>query len=148
MTVLRLALVAAIAVGLAACGSGRPKAPPQQASQSQQTAKIEKSEPRGQAAIAPARPQEPVNDDPQQFMGLDQPGVTAIIGKPAMIRRDGPAEVWQYRGQGCVFDIFMYRKEDDGFEVKYVDLRAPDLAEDRQRACLANIIRSNRPATS
>lgn len=102
-----------------------------------------------EVATAPATPPAPVNDDPQQFMGLNQAGVTEIIGNPALIRRDGPAEVWLYRGQGCLFDIFLYRQDDDSFQVRYVELRAPDLPEDKHRACLADIIRAGKttPAT-
>lgn len=144
-TVLFLALM-----GLAACGGGAAKEPPGNAAAKSPVSAAAESKKKDKVAIAPAEPPEPVNDDPQQFMGLDQPGVSAIIGKPAMIRRDGPAQVWQYRGPGCYLDIFMYRQDNDTFEVRYVDLRAPELAEDKHRGCLADLIRSNRqkPATS
>ena len=60
--------------------------------------------PRGPIAdLTPA-----VNDDPEQLVGLDDAGLEALLGKPAFRREDTPALVWQYRTDGCVFDIFLY----------------------------------------
>src|SRR3546814_1742826 len=47
----------------------------------------------------------PVNDDPAQLLGLDRDGVSALLGTPDLIRREAPAEIWQYVGGNCVFDV-------------------------------------------
>lgn len=91
------------------------------------------------APVKPAAP-EPVNDNPMQFMEMSTRQLSQAVGHPHMVRRDGPAEVWQYRGEGCVLDLFLYDQE-GGLQVKYVDLRSQSLADDSLRACLADIIR-------
>jgi len=100
----------------------------------------------------------PVDDDPQQFVGLEALDVAQRLGAPALVRRDGRAEVWLYAGQGCAVDIFLYASDQEGQEgereaggltARYVDLRSPtnspgnssanSVAEDR--ACLAAMLR-------
>ena len=73
-------------------------------------------------------------------MELSSAEVSERVGRPHFVRRDGPAEVWQYRGEGCFLDLFLY-KRGSGFHVKYVDLRSQQLGGDRLRDCLADIIR-------
>src|SRR3546814_12494713 len=52
----------------------------------------------------------PVNDDPAQLLGLDRDGVSALLGTPDLIRREAPAEIWQYVGGNCVFDVVLYER--------------------------------------
>lgn len=89
-------------------------------------------------AVTAALPE--VDDDPDQFLGARPSGVIAALGEPAQIRRDGPAEVWQYRGADCVLDLFLY-ETDGSRRVDYVELRNPGLSIDERRACLADLIR-------
>ena len=30
------------------------------------------------------------------------------LGAPEFVRRDGPAQIWQYRAENCVLDLFLY----------------------------------------
>jgi len=82
-----------------------------------------------------------VDDDPQQFMGLDGNSITLALGQPDLIRRDGPAEVLQFRGQACVLDLFMYPGDDQVLSVRHVELRGASLNVDAERSCLAEMIR-------
>ena len=42
---------------------------------------------------------------PTDLVGLDGTTVEHWFGKPGLVRRDFPAEVWQYRNQACVLDV-------------------------------------------
>lgn len=82
----------------------------------------------------------PVNDDPQQFMGLEGHVVDRKLGPPTLIRRDGKAEVWVYRGTGCRLDIFFYA-EQQSLTARFVDLRKVEEDGGREpRACLRRML--------
>ncbi len=87
----------------------------------------------------------PVNDDPQQLMGLDRATLNEKLGEPALIRRDGDAEVWQYRADRCVLDLFLYGVDK---KVEHVDLRdRGDGGASSVRDCFAGMLRAAMPST-
>ena len=89
-----------------------------------------------------ALPPEPViNDDPQQLMGLDPSALNALLGEPELIRRETPAEIWQYRNEGCVFDVFLYDTS-SGREVTYIEARDDAAQQIETRACLNGLLRA------
>lgn len=45
---------------------------------------------------------------PERIMGLTRTGLLDLLGKPDFLRRDAPAEIWQYRGKECILDVFLY----------------------------------------
>ena len=101
--------------------------------------------PRQSATLAPepaepTAPEIPVNDDPAQFMNVGDSDLRDVLGDPALIRRDGAAEVWQFRGDDCTLDLFLYPAEGGALAVKHVELRGE--APDERRACLARMIRA------
>ena len=49
--------------------------------------------------------------DPRRLLDLGRYDLSSILGKPAFIRRDMSAEVWQYRTDTCVLDLFLYNFE-------------------------------------
>lgn len=132
--------------------------PSQRASQSDTTEQVssatvaEDTTPRAESLADPARDRNdpavaslpPVDDDPQQFIGLSGLDVSHRLGAPALVRRDGPAEVWQYRGPNCLFDIFLYAQDDAAapLSVRYVDLRSPASTTAERRECLARMLRA------
>lgn len=65
---------------------------------------------------------EPVFDDPAALKGRKAESVTAILGDPDLLRRDAPAELWQYAGDSCVLTVILYRKG-DGMAVEHVETR-------------------------
>jgi len=40
---------------------------------------------------------------------LDSMGLQELFGAPSFTRHDEPAQLWQYRGNRCTLDIFLYR---------------------------------------
>ena len=85
----------------------------------------------------------PVNDDPQQLMGLDRAALNEKLGEPALVRRDGDAEVWQYRAGRCVLDLFLYGVDK---KVEHVDLRdRGEGSEDSVRDCFVGMLRAATP---
>lgn len=85
----------------------------------------------------------PVNDDPNQLLGMTSDRLGAALGLPTLVRRDGQAEIWQYRGEDCVLDLFLYG---DVRTVEYVELRdRGDAMPDRVRDCFTGMLK---PATA
>ena len=74
-------------------------------------------------------------------MGLDRSGLTALLGKPDLVRREKPAEIWQYLGSDCVFDVVLY---DSGQHYRVTYLEARNAAADRlaPRPCLNQLLRA------
>ena len=68
------------------------------------------------------------NDMPTAVMGLDRSEVEQLLGRPGLVRRESPAEIWQYQTVNCVLDVFLY-DQDDGSRVTYVEARSADAAE-------------------
>ncbi len=87
----------------------------------------------GMAVVPP-----PSYADPEELLGLSSDEITAKLGKPTLVRRDGDAEVWQYRRVNCVLDLFLYggRKQ-----VEHVDLRdRGDASDAAVQACFQRML--------
>lgn len=61
-------------------------------------------------------------------MGLDRSEVEQLLGRPGLVRRESPAEIWQYQTTSCVLDVFLY-DEAEGPRVTYVEARSTGAAE-------------------
>lgn len=46
--------------------------------------------------------------DPASLNGMDAARLSAMLGEPELHRQEPPAEVWQYRTDSCVLDVFLY----------------------------------------
>ena len=90
-------------------------------------------------ALKPA----PVDDNPKQLFGLSGQRVAALLGPANFVRRDGAAEVWQYRAQDCVLDVFLYRR-DSTLSVAHFDLRPRRAATQLPRRCFAGLLTKQR----
>jgi hypothetical protein len=144
-------LLAAAGLALSACQTGRGESPvttPAQAAAPAATA------PAPALAMTPApepipQPQvaalPPVNDDPAQLMGLDRDGVSALLGTPDLIRREAPAEIWQYVGGDCVFDVVLYERG-ARYAVSYLEARDNTAAIQPPRPCLNALLRARQAA--
>lgn len=102
------------------------------------------------AAAAPAaQPQvaalPPVNDDPAQLLGLDRAGLSALLGEPNLVRKDAPAEIWQYVGDDCVFDVVLYQRGSD-YAVSYLEARDASAAVQPAQPCLNALLRARQAA--
>ena len=83
---------------------------------------------------------EPSLGDPITLKGRPADRILAILGDPDLVRRDAPAEMWQYAGEDCVLTLILYQK-DAAMTVEHVETR------DRARgtpvagpACLTGIL--------
>ena len=90
------------------------------------------------ARLPAATPPE-VDGDPEQIMGLDSAALEALLGEPEFRRDEPPAQVWQYHGEDCVLDVFLYT---DGaaehHRVTYYEIRGDD--DGARRRCLRGLL--------
>jgi len=121
------AAVLAAALGLAACSGAGGTPGGERAGQLAPFS--------GMAVVPPSG-----DADPDQLLGLSGDDIAARLGKPALIRRDGDAEVWQYRRMRCVLDLFMYGSRK---QVEHVDLRdRGDATDEAVQACFRRMLES------
>jgi hypothetical protein len=90
-------------------------------------------------------PPDPVHS--AQILGLDSGAVRKLLGEPGLIRRDEPAEVWQYRTTSCVLDVVLYDQA-SGPRVVYTEARTPTAEPTQADPCLSDVLTTRRSATS
>jgi len=84
---------------------------------------------RARAALTPLpqgpRPRGSRPPDPAaELIGLPDELLARHLGAPSLVRRDGPAQVWQYASGACVLDVFLY-SDGQRFHVEHVQIRDP-----------------------
>lgn len=98
-------------------------------------------------ALAPKTAARVVHAD--ELVGKKGAEITDLLGKPSLIRRDRQAQVWQYRGQSCVLDLFFYPpsgKTDAEAEqtgeraVVYFETRGKDAEQVSVDRCLSEVV--------
>ena len=91
-------------------------------------------------AAAPAA--KPIIDhDPKALIGLDRSGLSKLLGEPRLVRRETPAEIWQYVGTECVFDVFLY-EEKGAYRVIHAEARGDEVPQKTEpRTCLNQLLR-------
>ena len=72
------------------------------------------------ARVQPAAPV--VSNDPASFIGLGDEDLSRTLGQPMQVRKDEPAEIWQYAGANCVVDFYLYA-DARGLAVAYIEAR-------------------------
>ena len=84
----------------------------------------------------------PINDDPDQLMGLAPRAVSHLLGPPSLLRTETLAQVWQYTAADCVLDIYLYAEDEtpDRSRVTYYEIRKNDFHGSSARACFTDII--------
>lgn len=85
--------------------------------------------------------------DPDEMMGLGRKAVQALLGKPGLVRREAPAEVWQYQSGGCVLDVFLYQASAD-FQVVYLEARTGQAIDTAAATCLGAVLDRRRATPS
>jgi hypothetical protein len=80
------------------------------------------------------------------ILGLDSGAVRKLLGEPGLIRRETPAEVWQYRTADCVLDVVLYDHA-TGPRVAYAEARTSAAEPAPTDACLSDVL-SKQSATS
>ncbi len=91
--------------------------------------------------VARLAPPPEIDDDPEQVIGLDPGALEALLGAPGFVREDADAQVWQYRGAGCVLDAFLYS---DGlaepYRVTYYEIRGDAGTDGAKRRCFRSLL--------
>jgi outer membrane biosynthesis protein TonB len=105
--------------------AGAPESPSKAPDPEPQVAAVPPPAPEPQPEPAPA-PAPGLDDDPAQLIGMGTASLAAVLGAPAQIRRESPANIWQYLAEGCVLDVVLYPEK--GIDrVNYVEARAKGL---------------------
>ena len=81
------------------------------------------------------------------ILGLDGAEVRLLLGDPGLIRRETPAEVWQYRTAGCVLDVVLYDQE-SGARGVYAEARTPRAEPAPTDLCLSDVLTTKQSTTS
>jgi len=88
---------------------------------------------RGPGSAANTAPPPP---DFRQLAGMSAADLQRALGEPDFRRNEPPAEVWQYRGNTCVLDVFLYRSGDT-YRVVYAETHDRDTIRVSQANCYA-----------
>ena len=110
----------------------------------QSTASLDSSRTSSNAAArSSAQPAAPIlTKDTASFIGLDDGTLSRTLGQPKQVRKDAPAEIWQYAGANCVVDFYLYAGSSGGLAVAYMEARdraAEAIAPDR---CVKSLLQS------
>ena len=79
--------------------------------------------------------------NPNRLIGMDGASVAALLGPAQFVRRDGAAEIWQYRNDHCVLDVFLYGR--DHLNVAHFDLRKRRNGAMAAETCFANLAKDS-----
>ncbi len=93
-----------------------------------------------QASLNSSRSASP-SAPPANLTGLEPVALQHLFGEPGLVRKDYPAEVWQYRNPSCVLDIYLY-PDHDRLTVAHAEARAPKITGDPLSACIAQFTQS------
>jgi hypothetical protein len=79
-----------------------------------------------------------VRFDAGEFMGYSPERVLPVLGAPDFVRRDGNAQIWQYRATSCILDLFLY-KANGSTQVKHAELRPRAPATETLDVCYSRL---------
>jgi hypothetical protein len=110
----------------------------------QTPASLEKSASSGtETKKASAQPAAPIlSDDPSSFIGLGDAELSRALGQPKQVRKDEPAEIWQYSGADCVVDFYLYAGDAGGLAVAYMEARNQAAESTPADRCVQSLMQS------
>ena len=76
---------------------------------------------------------------PTRLVGMDQIDIKRTLGKPHFIRKDKGVEIWQYKAENCILDLFLYQ-EGNKLSVDHTELRGPLLDSAGELSCFKAIV--------
>jgi hypothetical protein len=91
------------------------------------------------AAVEPAKTPIHLTGNPQELMGLDTETVADALGTPEQIRKEAPAQVWQYLSGDCVLDVYLY-EEAGVSRVTYLEARSPKAEASPTERCVKSVL--------
>ena len=110
----------------------------------QTSASLDKSASTGSAIKkASAQPAAPIlSNDPNSFIGLRDSDLSRTLGQPRQVRKDEPAEIWQYSGADCVVDFYLYAADAGGLAVAYMEARNQVAESTPADRCVKSLMQS------
>ncbi|MET1026672.1 MAG: hypothetical protein ABWY00_05870 [Dongiaceae bacterium] len=75
----------------------------------------------------------------RDLIGLDDRDLSAALGAPTQVRRDEPAEIWQYAGSDCVLDFYLYHAGAN-LQVAYVEARDRQAQVEGTARCVRSLL--------
>ncbi len=92
-------------------------------------------------ACANSAPKQPIiKIAVEQLLGQNAEWVNANLGQPTFKRKDGQAELWQYKSAECVLNIFIYEDVNGGQRrVLHFDGRDLEGKSIARELCLNNL---------
>ena len=92
---------------------------------------------------ASAQPAAPIlSNDSSSFIGLGDAELSRTLGQPKQVRKDEPAEIWQYSGADCVVDFYLYAGETGGLAVAYMEARNQAAEATPADRCVKSLMQS------
>jgi hypothetical protein len=90
-----------------------------------------------------AQPAAPIlSNDPSSFIGLKDAELSRTLGQPKQVRKDDPAEIWQYSGADCVVDFYLYAADAGGLAVAYLEARNQAAESTPADRCVKSLMQS------
>ncbi len=129
-----------ILVALLAGCVGVPKTAPSVSSPPAAAAPLTKAQP----APNPPPPPPPPAPEPERLLGWTPAAVTALFGKPNLVRWEGPSQIYLYPdpAAGCALTM-VFREKDGTFQLESLtahDPSSPDHVPLASKTCLARLL--------
>jgi hypothetical protein len=87
-----------------------------------------------------------LSGDPNELLGLDHSALRRVLGRPAQVRHELTAQVWQYVTGDCVVDLYLYDDDSGALKVTYVEARSRTAEPTPTTRCLKSLL--ERPTAS
>jgi len=91
----------------------------------------------GTSAMSPANAPKSVSTI--ALIGQSEEQIVEAFGEPRQVRRETPAEVWQYSSTNCVVDFYLYQGTSGGLAVSFVEARDSAALETEPDSCVATL---------
>jgi hypothetical protein len=78
----------------------------------------------------------------QSLMGTGPDSLTRIFGEPSFVRRDPPAQLWQYKTTACIMDLYLYENTSQLYALSHLEIRTTNFAYDNYEDCARQILRN------
>ncbi len=83
---------------------------------------------------------------PERLIGLLDSELERVLGIPDFRRKDPPAQIWQYRNQSCLFDVFLFQDKarSNAYAVTYIEARGLDVNRVSDRDCFLSVLKERK----
>ena len=75
------------------------------------------------------------------LQGLKDDKIKIVLGRPELIRRDGPAKIWLYKSETCKIHLFFFKDpRSSAFFVKHLEMEVATKLVISNDQCVINLI--------